>query len=94
MLLSAASPQMRRQRSLRGIHHSPLLLSMRQSSALMQSCGANSKPVTLLVTDACESCAPNQLNLHALAFQDNFNSDLSVGRVNVSFQQCTSPGAE
>lgn len=73
--------------SLRGIHHSPLLLSMRQSSALMQSCGANSKPVTLLVTDACESCAPNQLNLHALAFQDNFNSDLSVGRVNVSFQQ-------
>lgn len=73
--------------SLRGIHHSQLSLSVRQSSAPMQSCGANSKPVTLLVTDACESCAPNQLNLHALAFQDNFNSDLSVGRVNVSFQQ-------
>ena len=53
----------------------------------MQSCGANAKPVTLLVTDACDSCAPNQLNLHALAFQNNFNMDLSVGRVNVTFQQ-------
>lgn len=43
--------------------------------------------MTLLVTDACESCAPNQLNLHALAFQNNFNSDLSVGRVNITFEQ-------
>lgn len=57
------------------------------ASPVVQNCGAGAKPVNLLVTDACETCAPNQLNLHALTFQNNFNQDLSVGRVNISFEQ-------
>lgn len=70
-----------------GLHLAILSLCCEAICNPVQSCSATAKPVTLLVTDACDSCAPNQLNLHALAFQDNFNSDLSVGRVNVSFQQ-------
>ena len=48
------------------------LLSFR----LRVQCSANAQPVTLWVTDACPTCAPNQLNLNALSFQNNFNSDL------------------
>lgn len=57
----------------------------------LQNCAPTAQPVTLWVTDSCPTCAPNQLNLHALAFQNNFNNDLSVGRVNITFEQVRPP---
>lgn len=54
---------------------------------------ANATPLVLLVTDTCNDCAATQLNIHSLAFQINFNSNLAVGQVNVQWQQVKFPAA-
>ena len=48
---------------------------------------SGSTPVTVLVTDTCDDCASTQLNINALAFEQHFQNDLSIGQVNVQWQQ-------
>lgn len=55
----------------------------------LQNCARNSSAtgVQLLVTDGCPSCDANQLNIPAPVFLQYFGSSLSLGRVNITFQQ-------
>ena len=53
---------------------------------------SNSSPVVVLVTDTCDDCATNQLNINALAFEQHFQSNLGVGQVNVQWQQVSQKG--
>ena len=40
-----------------------------------------------MVTDYCATCSANQLNMPASTFLQHFGSSLTLGRVNVTFQQ-------
>jgi len=54
----------------------------------LQNCAANSTGGAVLwVTDGCPSCEANQLNVPASVFLEHFGSSLTLGRVNVSYQQ-------
>lgn len=53
----------------------------------MQGCAPTAKPLTVVVTDTCDTCQPTQINVHALAFSQYFNSDFSIGQVQTIWQQ-------
>ena len=55
----------------------------------LQNCARNSSAegTELLVTDGCPTCDANQLNVPAAVFLQDFGSSLTLGRVNVSYQE-------
>lgn len=41
-------------------------------------CPANASPVVALVTDVCNSCGTNQVNPHALIYEQHLSQDYQV----------------
>ena len=51
-------------------------------------CPANASPVIALVTDVCNSCGTNQVNPHALIYEQHLSQDYQV---DVHVEQVTCP---
>lgn len=69
------------------MHSSFSVKQEKSPHSVLQGCKTDATPLIVLVTDTCDTCATKQLNIHASAFEDHFQNDLSVGQVMVQWQQ-------
>ncbi len=68
-----------------------LLVKVKLREVWLQNCASNSSAsgTELLVTDSCPSCDANHLNVPSSIFLQYFGSSLTLGRVNVTYQEVT-----
>ena len=68
-----------------------LIVKVKLRKVWLQNCASNSSAsgTELLVTDSCPSCDANHLNVPSSIFLQYFGSSLTLGRVNVTYQEVT-----